>query len=571
MADINTERLARLMAAFEHGEVFRSDNPFDVDDPLEFGTSKAAAMCAAFARLARASVDAIVAVDPSLASNAGLVDDAVRVPHLGPDAVATQVRRIEGLQAALRELPWRRLDPAVQIDVRLLHAALENARRQLAVEKLYVRRPGAWLEPTANNLLALATYAPGRPELQDAVLAQVPGMVAEARAVVTTPTRRDVATARGLVVALSAFAEARHATAALAVLRDYDAALATLTPAKDFDIVGAAAYDGRLRDVLLLPWTGAELRARAEAELALVDPRVATLSPWVRPETTAEVREAASALTRDSMLALYDTIEAQNRAATEAGGWVTVPAAVGPVRARETPDALLPLTGDGGSMNPPPTFVDETIGWWNVQHFDPTASLDARVGIVGDALAYRDNGTGPYAAHEGFPGHHLQLAIARLNPDPLRSILPDPVLNEGWALYAETVFWENGGLGTTPAAELSVLRSYRHRIRRVVYDTNIEAGTWDLQAAADYKYATEPGKAPIDEELMRSINWPAQLICYYAGRTQLVELRDAYRAKMGAAYDPRAFHDAVLAEGSIPVALIRAAVLGEPVPGFDRK
>ncbi len=53
MADINTERLARLMAAFEHGEVFRSDNPFDVDDPLAFGTSKAAAMCAAFARLAR--------------------------------------------------------------------------------------------------------------------------------------------------------------------------------------------------------------------------------------------------------------------------------------------------------------------------------------------------------------------------------------------------------------------------------------------------------------------------------------------------------------------------------------
>lgn len=53
MADINTERLARLMAAFEHGEVFRSDNPFDVDDPLAFGTSKVAAMCIAFARLAR--------------------------------------------------------------------------------------------------------------------------------------------------------------------------------------------------------------------------------------------------------------------------------------------------------------------------------------------------------------------------------------------------------------------------------------------------------------------------------------------------------------------------------------
>lgn len=48
---INTERLATLMAAFENGEVFRP-NPFDVEDPLEFGTSKAAQMCAAFAKLA---------------------------------------------------------------------------------------------------------------------------------------------------------------------------------------------------------------------------------------------------------------------------------------------------------------------------------------------------------------------------------------------------------------------------------------------------------------------------------------------------------------------------------------
>jgi hypothetical protein len=50
---IDTDRLARLMAAFENGEVFRDGNPFDVDDPLAFGTSKAAAMCAAFAEMAR--------------------------------------------------------------------------------------------------------------------------------------------------------------------------------------------------------------------------------------------------------------------------------------------------------------------------------------------------------------------------------------------------------------------------------------------------------------------------------------------------------------------------------------
>ena len=52
-SEIDTERLATLMAAFENGEVFRSDNPFDVDDPLEFGQTKACAMVTAFAALAQ--------------------------------------------------------------------------------------------------------------------------------------------------------------------------------------------------------------------------------------------------------------------------------------------------------------------------------------------------------------------------------------------------------------------------------------------------------------------------------------------------------------------------------------
>ncbi len=65
---------------------------------------------------------------------------------------------------------------------------------------------------------------------------------------------------------------------------------------------------------------------------------------------------------------------------------------------------------------------------------------------------------------------------------------------------------------------------------------------------------------------MRSIHWPAQLISYFTGKMQLMELRRAYRKKLGAAYSDRAFNDAVLAEGSIPVALIRAKLLGEAVP-----
>lgn len=62
------------------------------------------------------------------------------------------------------------------------------------------------------------------------------------------------------------------------------------------------------------------------------------------------------------------------------------------------------------------------------------------------------------------------------------------------------------------------------------------------------------------------MNWPTQLVCYQGGKSQIIALRDAVAAREGAAFDERRFHDAFLAEGSIPIALIRAKMLGKPVP-----
>jgi uncharacterized protein (DUF885 family) len=177
---------------------------------------------------------------------------------------------------------------------------------------------------------------------------------------------------------------------------------------------------------------------------------------------------------------------------------------------------------------------------------------------------------GPYAAHEGMPGHFLQLSVARLNPDPLRNLFADPVQNEGWALYAEQEMWEQGGLGDSVAAHVATLDSWRFRVRRVFYDVNVETGKWTLQQAADYRARTAAGKTTPDAEVLRSINWPAQLICYFAGKQQILALKADYRRKLGAAYSERRFNDELLALGSVPYVFARARMLGEPVPGFEQ-
>jgi hypothetical protein len=336
----------------------------------------------------------------------------------------------------------------------------------------------------------------------------------------------------------------------------------------EFSVIGAERYERRLR-VGLLPWSSAQLLGLARRELARTDSAVARLRPRVGPDpvpTPAQI-ELAKGLNQEKVLELYDEITRADREFLDRSDLVTVPPGVGPIHARPTPEAMIPLTGDGGSMNPPPPIGDSNVGWWNVEHFSDAWTLETRTETVVLAQDQARTAMGPYAVHEGVPGHHLQLSIARLNPDPLRNLLQDGTLVEGWSMYAEEMFWRAGGLGDSPAAEYRTLRSWRSRIRRVFYDVMVERGDWTLQEAADFRYDARPGEGKIDEDILRAINWPGQLIGYFAGKMQILELKEAYRAKLGPAYTERKFNDALLAEGSIPVALIRAKLLGEEVPG----
>ena len=468
-------------------------------------------------------------------------------------------------------MPWRTWPVDQQIDFRWIFANAETARRQLVDERMFVHRPATWLEPLADQLIAFASYVPEDHARPPHIWAQVPALVDEMHAVAIGITTRDRETARQLIVALTTMAKvdgSAEATAATAALARYDGELAALHPDREFIVVGADDYAWRLAHTELIDQTPAQLLATATAELLRVTAERVALKPRLPPppEPTSAQHARATELTRDSLLAMYDAIEAYLRAATITAGFVTIPASVGPIHARETPDAMVPLDGDGGSMNPPPPYIASNVGEWNVEHFHAGWDDQQRLDKIMSGDGWKTNGFGPYAAHEGFPGHHLQLSIARLNPDPIRRILIDGMQNEGWGLYAEEELWRHGGLGEALATKDAVLRSYQFRIMRVVYDINMETGVWTLQQGADFQQQKPPGEGKMNEDILRAIQWPTQLVHYFAGKQQILALRAEYQRKLGATYTDRAFHDAFLAEGSIPVPLIRAKLLGTPVP-----
>ncbi len=529
-------------------------------------------------RIARDVIAAKVALNPDLASSVGLYDDAIVVPSYSPAAVARQDARFTADLAGLAKLetgPGKRWSVDERIDARWLRASAEIAHRQLTVEKLWTHRYGEYLEPVGDAFISLTAYAPERVDLRLKLAALIPGMLVEMQAEVASPTSRDVTTGLGLLDGLQVAidqlpdgAEKAGATKAIASTRTAMAArVAPGAPAlPEFAVIGADNYGWRLQNELLLPWTAKGLLARAESELTAVDAELSKL-PAAAPAApaTPEQIAQATALDRDGFLQLYTGLVANNLAALRAMKILTVPADFPTMRARETPAALVPLTGDGGSMNPPPAFGPPSDGWWNVEHFHPEMSLADRTALITGVSAASTTGLGPYAAHEGVPGHHLQLSLLR-GMDPIHTILQDGSAVEGWALYAEQLFEENGGYGTSDAAKAAMLRSYRVRIRRVYYDVNIESGTWTLQQAADWKAGTEAGKTDPDPDVLRAINWPTQLITYFAGKSQILALKEEVKAKEGASYSERAFNDALLAEGPIPIALIRAKMLRVPVP-----
>ncbi len=527
---------------------------------------------AGFVTTAKDILDVRFALDPSIAAGDGLFDDAARVPSFDPQVVAALAARLDADLAALRAMAWREWNIDRQIDCRWVYALAEDARLQLTGEKLYLHRPASWLEPLANTYIALWTYAPERADIRKRLTAAIPGMVDEMRRVAVSPTARDVTAAEGLVTGiittLRTEAPGAERDAAASALSSYIDELKAKRDLPDYAVIGPERYEERLRRVMLLPWSARKLLALAQRELTETDAAMDSLRPLVPPDPTATAaqQELARNLDQAGLLALYDEITRADREFLDRSDLLTVPAGAGPIRSRPTPEAMIPLSGDGGSMNPPPPLGGSNVGWWNVEHFKDSWTLEERVKMVVARQEQRRTGMGPYAAHEGVPGHHLQLSIARLNKNPLRNLMGDTPLIEGWAMYAEEIFWRAGGFGDSPGAEYRTLRSWRGRIRRVFYDVHVECGDWTLQEAADFRSQARRGMGAVDEDILRAVNWPGQLVSYFAGKMQILELKAAYREKLGTQYTERKFNDALLAEGSIPVALIRCKLLGEPVP-----
>ncbi len=310
---------------------------------------------------------------------------------------------------------------------------------------------------------------------------------------------------------------------------------------------GGAYYANRLANWTTTDLTADQIHAIGLEQVAAIRAEMEQVMQQIGFKGTLE--EFFTALRSDPEYKYPDTAEGREHYLEEARTLIANVMAKAPQYFERLPKAALEVR----AVEP---FREDTA---SVAFYNRPAPDGSRPGIFYVNLADMNQvnrvQTDAIAAHEGAPGHHFQIARAQeLEGLPkFRRFGGYGAYTEGWGLYSERLADEMG-VYTTPEQRFGMLSLQMWRAIRLVLDTGIHSKRWTREQAIDYFRSNSPNsERDIVKEVDRYINNPGQATSYMIGQLKIAELRARAERELGGDFDIRAFHEAVLGQGALPL------------------
>ena len=327
--------------------------------------------------------------------------------------------------------------------------------------------------------------------------------------------------------------------------------------------MGEAAYTRMLREQYLLPYDAPALWTYARKEFDATVAQLEALAKTIDARKTWQ--QIANEVKADhpeamKMIEAHQQVVDRARAHIVAKDLMPLP---WPERCTVVPRTPGPGNNPyygsfSGASSRPPAPDGTLLGEWQINPFDPSWDEKKQK----DYLLEHDWGVILVTApHETYGGHHVQIMYQMHNPSPLRRAVSTPMFSEGWGLYNEQVFQETGFF-PDERIHLRQLQLRLWRNARVIYDAGMQTGRMTRDQAVALMvdrvgFLRWAAEAEVDSAIAR----PGYFIGYFMGMSEILKMRDEYRARMGDRFTLKEFHRRLLEIGSMPPALVREVLL----------
>ena len=499
----------------------------------------------------------------------GLLDD------LSPAGIAASQALLRDIERRIVSLNKGALNPEQTADLDVMSDALGAQRQELDEIQSYRHNPTIYVELIGNALYTpyVLQYAPVADRYRHIIsrLNKIPDFVQQAQANLQDSPQiwnrvAQEENSGNIDLIEKTLREAcppgdrmrydQAAAAAMASLRGFNRWLEDnlSTHLSDWRL-GKERYAKKFRLTLATGKTPETLLAEAEADLAKTRAEMARLAaPKSIEDALADVARRHASPESFMAAARQDLVTAT--AFVKAKNLLDLPPNAN-LEVIETPVFLRGLYGVGG-FNPAPALEPQLGAFFWITPI-PSAWPQAR--IDSKLREYNESGLQHLTVHEAMPGHYVQAEYANdLKPDArrlLRNIYGNGPYVEGWAVYTQQLMAEQGYLADSLGYRLTMQKQLLRVLANTILDVRLQTlGMTDREALDLMTKSTFQETEEATAKLQRAKLSACQLPTYYAGFKGWLKLRDQVKARKGAAFSLKEFHEKALREGALPLPVL---------------